>query len=90
MQGSLRFELYLKIIWKRDVRLIMFVCCRSFLGVCSRLQNTLGSLWKVVEESSFPTQNALTQQLIGAMRALNDVRNQGIFVVLLLILICWL
>ncbi|RVW78037.1 RNA polymerase II C-terminal domain phosphatase-like 3 [Vitis vinifera] len=46
---------------------------KSFSGVCSRLQNTLGSLQKVVGESSVPTKDALAQQLINAFRALNYV-----------------
>ncbi|CBI35661.3 unnamed protein product, partial [Vitis vinifera] len=51
---------------------------KSFSGVCSRLQNTLGSLQKVfgekvVGESSVPTKDALAQQLINAIRALNHV-----------------
>ena len=65
--------------WIDDVCLL----CRSFLGVCSRLQNTLGSFQKVVGESSVPTKDALAQQLIGAIRALNDVRNRGFFIFLL-------
>lgn len=49
-----------------------FSFCRSFEGVCSRLQEALESLRGLIIEYSVPTKETLIEL---AFRAINSVRN---------------
>lgn len=69
-------ERHIEVLLELHIGLMVCLCCRSFSGVCSRLQNALGGLRELVGKSSIPTKNSLAIQLINAIRALNHVRDE--------------
>lgn len=53
----------------------MVLFCRSFEGVCSRLQNALESLGEVIVDNNvLPRRDALIQLAFSAVQAVNSVR----------------